>query len=1252
MIWLKRFLLALLVLILLVAGAFAGLIWTNTGLNVALWGAEKILPSLKVGEAKGTLWKGMTLSNVDYQDKQMALSIDSANLSIDSQKLFTPELIVKDLSASGVNFSMPTLPPSSDSSSTPLGKIELPFPMAINRLALDDVHLNILGNQVAWKTFHTAATAQKSQVNLLPTLWQDIQVTLAPSNPSSEKAKDPKPKTPEKKTDPNAPNFTLPEIQLPIGVNVESFTIKNAQLLGKDPQTLKELQLSASATDSKLAIRQFMVDSTAGTVQVKGNLLLAKQYPMNLAANVAVKMKPYQGHDLALDVKGSLSDLHVNAKLAGKLNANLLGTVDALDPKYPFTASLITKHLQWPIVKPQYQVNNTRIEASGNLDAIQFKVNGNAKGDVFPALSLNAQGKTDFGSVSLSQFTLNTLGGQISGSLGAGWKNQVTWQGDLTLKNVQPGKEWKQVPGIISGQLQTSGGLTKQGGWFVKLPTLAINGELMHQSLHLNGQLNAEDTNGNLKDLQLDTTGLNLQHGQNRLSVVGKLEKQWDLSAKIDAPNLASSLPQLHGQVFGTVQVGGDMMAPKLDLDLSGQGLAWEKLAKLQQFSLKGKVTPLPVLSANIALNAQNGQYNAVDLSHLALNFNGTEAKHSLTLDVQGKPVSANIALTGDFNPKTGWTGTLDQGRIDTPVGVWNLNHATPLSYDLKTAQASVGANCWQSGNSSICLVKDLTAGASGEAQVAISHINFDLLKPYLPKETQIQGEVDATATARWAPKTDPYVNATVTLPPGSFKQYNESSDLPLALAWSGAQIHALMQNDQLKANWQLGLVNNGNLSGQATIDQLSSKQMLNANVKINQFTLKFLDPFIPTYQNVNGEVNADLNLSGQLLKPQVTGQLNITNLVANGNNVPLRVQSGHLSAVFSGYKGNLSGLLQTPDGDLNLSGNANWADLSKWFANMNVKGNHLQVTVPPMISMKVSPDLTIKADPQSAEIVGNVLIPSGSITVNELPKSAVKVSDDVVILNNNLQPEKVKESSAFAIKTDVNVELGDNVNISAFGLKGRLTGNMRVNQNKKGPQIYGEVNIKDGSYAAFGQNLLIKKGQIIFNGPVDTPYLSVEAIRNPDSIEDDVTAGIKVTGPATAPKIALYSKPAMPQQDILSYILQGKNLDMTNEQDSDDAMTSALIGLGLAQTSHLVGNIGEAVGIKDLSLSTSGAGTDSQVAISGYILPGLQLKYGVGIFNQLAEFSLKYRLMHNFYVQAVSGLDQAVDLLYNFSFN
>ena len=75
-----------------------------------------------------------------------------------------------------------------------------------------------------------------------------------------------------------------------------------------------------------------------------------------------------------------------------------------------------------------------------------------------------------------------------------------------------------------------------------------------------------------------------------------------------------------------------------------------------------------------------------------------------------------------------------------------------------------------------------------------------------------------------------------------------------------------------------------------------------------------------------------------------------------------------------------------------------------------------------------------------------------------------------------------------------------------------------------------------------------------------------------------------------------------MSQQAALSYLLRGQGLE--SDQSDSAAMTSMLIGLGVAQSGQIVGKIGETFG-GNLALDTEGVGDSSQVVVSGYVLPG-----------------------------------------------
>ncbi|MCF1572991.1 translocation/assembly module TamB domain-containing protein, partial [Escherichia coli] len=75
-------------------------------------------------------------------------------------------------------------------------------------------------------------------------------------------------------------------------------------------------------------------------------------------------------------------------------------------------------------------------------------------------------------------------------------------------------------------------------------------------------------------------------------------------------------------------------------------------------------------------------------------------------------------------------------------------------------------------------------------------------------------------------------------------------------------------------------------------------------------------------------------------------------------------------------------------------------------------------------------------------------------------------------------------------------------------------------------------------------------------------PFVSIKAIRNPNNTQDGVIAGIQVTGPADEPMITIFSEPAKPQANALSYLLRGQDID---GEAGGDAMTMTLIGLSLA---------------------------------------------------------------------------------------
>ena len=122
---------------------------------------------------------------------------------------------------------------------------------------------------------------------------------------------------------------------------------------------------------------------------------------------------------------------------------------------------------------------------------------------------------------------------------------------------------------------------------------------------------------------------------------------------------------------------------------------------------------------------------------------------------------------------------------------------------------------------------------------------------------------------------------------------------------------------------------------------------------------------------------------------------------------------------------------------------------------------------------------MIVKASPKRLDLSGNVDIPWARIAIESLPDNAEPVSEDEVILNG---PRKSKEElinrqfasetkSGMQIQSDLKIKIGDDVHLDAYGLKTNLDGLLSVKQDKGKLGLFGQINLKNGRYASFGQD-------------------------------------------------------------------------------------------------------------------------------------------------------------------------------------
>lgn len=317
------------------------------------------------------------------------------------------------------------------------------------------------------------------------------------------------------------------------------------------------------------------------------------------------------------------------------------------------------------------------------------------------------------------------------------------------------------------------------------------------------------------------------------------------------------------------------------------------------------------------------------------------------------------------------------------------------------------------------------------------------------------------------------------------------------------------------------------------------------------------------------------------------------------------------------------------------VSGALNWAQTPQF--DINLKGKRLPLTLEPYARLEVGPDLDIAFKAGELSVSGRVEVPRGDIEIKSVPPSAVSVSEDEVIVGVEREEPAIR-----SMLMDVTVVVGeDEVLFDAFGVTGNLEGTLRIGNNM---DTRGALQLVDGRYEAYGQELDLRRARIQFVGALTQPYLDVEAIREVDT----VVAGIRLFGPVDAPETEVFSEPSMPQSDALSYVILGRP---PRSQGDEGQMSQAALSLGLTQASKITQGIGNELGIRNLILEAEGSGDQASVVASGYITDELSLRYGVGIFEPITTIALRYDLGRYFYLEAASGLAASLDVFYTRNF-
>jgi len=309
------------------------------------------------------------------------------------------------------------------------------------------------------------------------------------------------------------------------------------------------------------------------------------------------------------------------------------------------------------------------------------------------------------------------------------------------------------------------------------------------------------------------------------------------------------------------------------------------------------------------------------------------------------------------------------------------------------------------------------------------------------------------------------------------------------------------------------------------------------------------------------------------------------------------------------------------------------------------IKGDKFQTIYLPELRVTSSPDLTFEGDRERVAIRGTLRVPDLRV-FEKKGKGPVEPSEDVVVVD---APERKKKEKPLAVDLNVDVILGEKVFVKAEGIDAKLKGEI-VLVSPTGEEIRGkgEIKVVEGSYKAYGVDLKIIRGRLIFaGGPVNEPSLDVFAARK----TPDVLAGVLVSGTPQSPVINLYSEPALSDTDILAYMVLGHPLGASTEQ-AGLVMRAAGALLSASESVVFRNQLQERLGIDTLEIESGGGDvSESLITVGKYLAPNLYISYGRSIFTEAGLVKLRYDFSKRLELESQFGEESGVDLFYKIDF-
>jgi len=865
--------------------------------------------------------------------------------------------------------------------------------------------------------------------------------------------------------------------------------------------------------------------------------------------------------------------------------------------------------------------NNGRVRINSDFLSAHIIGSNIVQLEDWPRASMQVQAFADLKSVKIETYAIEVFDGDITGEGQIDYSEGLQGQLAIRGQGIDTGLINSELPGALGFDAM----LLLESAEVFAIDVTAAKAIIAENNI--DGVGRAQWRSG-----QLSAIDARLDAGTNQLSADVKLGKQLAGTIRANAPELAILWPGLQGALDASITLGGSVEQPQALVKAQATSVSFEA-NRLQTLNLNAEIQDNSSLTGRLA--ATGLVTGDQELGNLELNLAGSLAEHRFSLKLSGGVAAVELRARGNWDGKR-LVQRFDYGQIQ-PDGFdsWMLEQKPELR--LTAAGGELGAHCWIQQASGICIEASNWDGVNFQTAAAIDNFAISTLQPLLAEGYSIDGVVNADLKL----KRDPaglqaelhwLQSATVLGYTDNIETFQTRLDqvrIDLVSNPTQTDLAANIDGEQ-----GLKMTATAKVSGPLVADS-----PLKATAKGRLPDIGLLRPLLHQVA-VTGELKGDLKINleagGTVGDPVFNGGAYLADGSLGLPRAGIVLSSINLAAESQGTdKLRVTGKLRSGEGSARITGEVRATEEPGLAADIRIQGEKLASVRLPNLSVDSSPDLKLHITEDVFDISGTLLIPRATAQIHQLPRTAVARSTDVIVH----APEGVIEQAKETIVTgDVEVVLGDDVRFNGFGLDSRIDGKLRLTQGRGG-YLYsgGTVRVRDGFLTGYGKELRVDHGELTFTGPLDDPVVNIQVSRESFYEGRQYTIGLRLTGTAQNIKTEPFSRPAMSERDVLSFLL----LDRPAASDAD--ASGAALALGLQQFFPDQSGV---FGLDEVSFETNDANEAAMVA-GKRINDKLYVRYVFGSLGAPGSFRIRYRLGRGFSLEASTGARQSMDLIY-----